>query len=30
MRMRAKRLKGEITIDERAGYTLVFKMKRLG
>lgn len=30
MRMRAKRLKGEITIDERAGYTLVFRMKRLG
>lgn len=30
MRMRAKRLKGEITIDDRAGHTLVFKMKRLG
>lgn len=30
MRMRAKRLKGEITIDDRAGYTLVFRMKRLG
>ena len=30
MRMRAKRLKGEISIDERGGYTLVFRMKRLG
>jgi len=29
MRMRAKRLKGEISIDERGGYTLVFRMKRL-
>jgi len=30
MRMRAARLKGEITIDERVGYTLVFRMRRLG
>jgi signal transduction histidine kinase len=30
MRMRAKRLKGEITIDDRMGYTLVFRMRRLG
>lgn len=30
MRMRAERLKGEITIDERAGYTLIFRMRRLG
>lgn len=30
MRMRAKRLKGEISIDERGGYTLIFRMKRLG
>jgi len=30
MRMRAERLKGEISIDERGGYTLVFRMKRLG
>jgi len=30
MRMRATRLKGEISIDERRGYTLVFRMRRLG
>ncbi|MFT4750862.1 MAG: signal transduction histidine kinase [Neolewinella sp.] len=30
MRMRAKRLKGELSIDERGGYTLVLRMKRLG
>lgn len=30
MRMRAERLKGELTIDHRKGYTLVFRMKRLG
>lgn len=30
MRMRAARLKGEISIDDRAGYTLVFRMRRLG
>jgi signal transduction histidine kinase len=30
MRMRAERLKGEISIDERGGYTLVFRMRRLG
>lgn len=29
MRMRAERLKGEITIDDRYGYTLVFRMKRI-
>jgi signal transduction histidine kinase len=30
MRMRAARLKGDITIDERGGYTMTFRMKRLG
>ncbi|WP_157472382.1 ligand-binding sensor domain-containing protein [Neolewinella persica] len=30
MRMRAARLKGEITIEERGGYTMIFRMKRLG
>lgn len=29
IRMRAERLKGEITIDDRYGYTLVLRMKRL-
>lgn len=27
MKMRAERLKGEITIDDRYGYTLIFKMR---
>lgn len=30
MRMRANRLKGDLSIDERNGYTLTFRMKRLG
>ena len=29
MRMRAERLKGELTIDDRVGYTLVLRLKRL-
>jgi len=30
MRMRAKRLKGDLSVDDREGYTLTFRMRRLG